>query len=103
MQLREATDDDILGVVSILILIHQDILKQLLILGQHIGAVAQQDVGLQQQIVEVHSAVGLAAAAVLGVDVAKVWHLHMSILGSIDRVSNIGAWRDEAVLGKRYA
>ena len=103
MQLREAADDDILGVVSILILIDQDILKQLLILGQHVGAVAQQDVGLQQQIVEVHSSVLLAAAAVLGVDVTKVWHLHMTILGSIDRVSDIGTRRYEAVFGVRNA
>ena len=103
VQLREATDDDVLGEVGILILIHQDVVKQLLILAQHIGAVPEQDVGLQQQVVEVHRAVLLAAAAILHIHIAKVRYLRLTILGSIGRVGNVGCGRNKTVLGKRYA
>ena len=103
VKLREAADDDVLRKVGILILIHQNILKQLLILGQHIGTVAQQDIGLQQQVVEVHCSVLLATTAILHIHIAKVRNLRLSIFGCIGRVSHIGGRRYKAVLGKRYA
>ena len=96
---REAADDDILGIVGVLILIHKDILELLLILRQHIGAVTQQDVGLQQQIVEVHSSVSLAAAAVLHIHLAKLRHLHLSVLGGKARVRHIGTRGNQGILG----
>ena len=38
MQLRKAADDDVLGVVGVLILVHQDIFELLLITRQHVGS-----------------------------------------------------------------
>jgi len=44
--LRQAADDDVLRVVGILIFVDQNIFELLLITLQHVGTVAQQDVGL---------------------------------------------------------
>ena len=79
--------------------IHKDILELLLILRQHIGAVTQQYVGLQQQIVEVHSSVSLAAAAVLHIYLAKLRHLHLPVLGGKARVRHIGTRGNQGILG----
>ena len=99
MGLRQAADNRVLRIVGVLILVHQNIAELLLITGQHVGAVAQQDVGLQQQVVEVHRPVALAALAVDVVDVAELGNLRLPVLGGVDRVGQIGAGRHEAVLG----
>ena len=46
VMLRQAADDDVLRVVGILIFVDQNIFELLLITLQHVGTVAQQDVGL---------------------------------------------------------
>ena len=84
--LRQAADDDVLRVVGILILVDQNIFELLLITLQHVGTVAQQDVGLQQQVVEIHRAVVLAALAVDIVDIAELGDLRLPVFGGIDRV-----------------
>ncbi|CDC95621.1 putative uncharacterized protein [Alistipes sp. CAG:268] len=99
VELREAADDDILRIVGVLVLIDQDVFEELLVARQHVGAVAQQDVGLQQQVVEVHRAVALAPLAVDVVDVAEFGDLRLPVLGGVDRVGQIGPRRHEAVLG----
>ena len=95
--LREAADDDVLRVVGVLILVDEDVAELLLIAGQHLGRVAQQDVGLQQQVVEVHSAVALAALAVDVVDVAELGDLRLPVLGGEGRIGEVGAGGHEAV------
>ena len=99
MGLRKAADDRVLRIVGVLILVHQNIAELLLVAGQHVGAVAQQDIGLQKQIIEVHRAVALAALAVDVVDVAEFGNLRLPVLGGVDRVGEVGAGRHEAVLG----
>ena len=59
----------------VLVLVHQDVFEQLLVARQHVRGVAQQDVGLQEQVVEVHRAVALAALAVDIVDIAELGDL----------------------------
>ena len=99
VRLRQAADNRILGIIGVLILVDEDVFELLLIAGQHVGAVAQQDVGLQQQIVEVHRAVTLAALAVDVVDVAELGNLRLPVLGGAGRIGQVGARRDEAVFG----
>ena len=103
MQLRETADDDVLGVVGVLILVHQNIFELLLIARQHVGGVAQQDVGLQQQVVEIHRAVALAALAVDVVDVAEFGNLRLTVLGGVDRIGEVGAGGHQTVFGIGYA
>ena len=103
MQLRKAADDDVLGVVGVLILVHQNIFELLLITRQHVGSVAQQDVGLQQQVVEIHRAVALAALAVDVVDVAEFGNLRLTVLGGVDRIGEVGAGGHQTVFGIGYA
>ena len=103
MELREAADDDVLGVVGVLVLVDQNVLEQLLIARQHVGAVAQQEVGLQQQVVEIHRAVLLGATAVGVVYLAETGHLRLTVLGGIGRVGRIGRGGDQTVLGEGYA
>ena len=99
VELRQAADDDVLGVVGVLVLVHQDVFEQLLVTRQHVRGVAQQDVGLQEQVVEVHRAVALAALAVDIVDIAELGDLRLPVFGGIDRVGEVGAGRHQAVLG----
>ena len=101
--LRQPTDDDVLRIVGILILVDQNILELLLIAFQHVGTVAQQDVGLQQQVVEIHRAVVLAALAVDVVDVAQLGNLRPPVFGSVRRIGQIGPGGDQRVLGLRDA
>ena len=96
---REAADDDILRIVGVLILIHEDVLELLLILRQHLGAVAQQDVGLQQQVIEIHRTICLAAAAILHIDIAELGHLQLPVLGGKACVRHIGTRGHKGVLG----
>ena len=103
MQLRKAADDDVLGVVGVLILVHQNIFELLLITRQHVGSVAQQDVGLQQQVVEIHRAVALAALAVDVVNVAEFGNLRLTVLGGVDRIGEVGAGGHQTVFGIGYA
>ena len=97
--LRQPADDRILRIVGVLVLVDQNISELLLVAGQHVGAVPQQDVGLQKQIIEVHRAVALAALAVDVVNIAEFGNLGLPVLGGAGRIGQIGARRDEAVLG----
>ncbi len=103
MGLRQAPDDDILGVVGILVLVDQNILELLLVTGQHVGAVAQQDVGLQQQVVEIHGAVALATLAIGVVDIAELGNLRLTIFGRVSCIGEVSARRYQRILGERDA
>ena len=89
MELRQATHDDILRVVSILILIDQHILESLLIARQYLGMVAEKEVGLQEQIVEIHRAIEFATTAILNIDITKLRYLRPTILGCEHRILDV--------------
>ena len=103
VELREAPDDDVLRVVRVLVLVDEDVLELLLVAPQHVGVVAQQDVGLQQQVVEVHGAVVLAALAVDVVDVAELGNLRLPVFGGVICRGEVGPGRHQAVFGIGYA
>lgn len=69
----QGAHDVVLGQVGVLVLIHQQVLEALLVLQHHLGMVAEEDVGEEQQVVEVHGAGTVAASGVLLVDGADVW------------------------------
>ena len=72
-------DNQMLGEVCILILVHQDILEALAIFRQHVGMVAEEDVCLEEQIVEVHGPRLQAAVLVARVNVPEQGDLGMDI------------------------
>ena len=54
--------------VGVLVLIDENIAEVLLIVMENVGVVAQQDVGVVEQIVEVHGSGGDAAVAVTAIN-----------------------------------
>ena len=54
-----------LGEVSVLILIHQYIFEEFLIVASDIGVIAQQKICIDEDIVEIHSVGALASHAIL--------------------------------------
>ena len=103
MGLRQTADDDVLRIVGVLVLVHQNVFELLLVARQHVRTVAQQHVGLQQQVVEVHRPVVFAALAVDVVDVAELGNLHLPVLGRIGRIGQIGPGGHQTVFGIGYA
>ena len=99
VKLRQAAYDDVLRIVGVLILVHEHIPELLLVAGQHVLAVTQQYVGLQQQVVEIHRSVLLAALAIDVVYVAELRYLLLTVLGTVRRIGEIGSGRNQAVLG----
>ena len=51
---RELLDDEVLGEVGVLVLVHQDVRELVLVLQKQIGEIPQQHVHLEQEVVEVH-------------------------------------------------
>ena len=57
-----------LGKVSVLILVDQHVAEKFLIMVEQVGIVAQQDVGIVEQIVKIHGSCSEATVAVGAVD-----------------------------------
>ena len=68
----ELPDDGMLCRVGVLILVHQDVLKALAIMFTHLRLLTKQEIGVEQQIIEVHG-IGLVATLAIGcIDVAHL-------------------------------
>ena len=61
MLFRQLFHNQVLRIVGILVLVHQNILKIPAVLVQNLWMITKKDIGLQQQIVEIHG-VGLSAS-----------------------------------------
>ena len=79
VSLAQPLDDQVLGEIGILVLVHQHVAEKVLILGQHVGMVAEKDVGLQEQVVEVHRPGLETTALVTGIDLADKGHTRLRI------------------------
>ena len=66
--LCQAAYDEILRVVGILVLIYEDVPEPVPVLFQRVGKVPEKDVGVYQQVVEIHGVVGLAPPGVFEED-----------------------------------
>ena len=90
--------DQMLGEVGVLVLIHQDILELIAVSLQHIGMIAEQYVGLHQQVVEIHAVACAQPALIALIDLMNHWSLgHLVILHYLC-IGSIHARCDEAVL-----
>ena len=97
--LAQLIHDQVLREVGVLVLVNKDILEKVLIPLQHIGVVAQQDVGVIQQIVKVHRSGDVASFAVGLVDVRRLGAHGIAV--GIDEIliAFIVVGTDERILG----
>ena len=96
--LGQLEHDAVLGHVRVLILVHKNVAELLLVAGQHVGMVAEEQEGIEQQVVEVHR-VGLAATLpVAAVHVAQGGHLGRTVVLIRFLVAGIVGRRHEVVL-----
>ena len=94
----ELADDEVLGEVGVLVLVDQDEGKLLLVLVEQVGEVAEQDVGLEQEVVEVHGAGALQPQVVPCVDLGDSRAARLLVLPHDVGVGCIILWADEVVL-----
>ena len=71
MQFTQPVDDQVLRIIRILVFIHQDIKKFILIFFQHIREITKKDIGIQQEVVEIHCAGFPAACCIHLEDLAQ--------------------------------
>ena len=64
--------NQVLRMVCVLVLIHQHVFKPFLVLGKHLGEIAEQDVGVQQQVVKIHGSRFFAAYAIGLINLGQV-------------------------------
>ena len=92
---------DILRHIGILILVNKHILELCLILLKHLGSIAQQDVCLEQQVVEIHRTIALTTLTVVGIYLAKLGHLRLTIFGTKRAICYVCTWCNKAVFSHR--
>ena len=93
----------ILCVVGVLVLVDEDVLESVLVFQQHIGEVAQEYVGVEEQVVEVHSHSVAKTAVVELVDLANHWLVGCLVGLLYLGVGAVVLGSYQAALGHRYA
>ena len=94
----ELFDDEMLGTVGVLVLIDEHIAEILLVELEHIGMVAEEDVGIDQQIVEVHGSCLETAVPVVPVDNVQQWALGACVVGEEFLVCTVHTRSNQVVL-----
>ena len=99
--LRQLPYDGVLGIVRVLILIHEHEMEMLLILLQNLRMLCKELVGIDQDVIEVHG-VGLSAPVhVALVDLTRLWN-PAGLVGLLQLgISHISRRRHQPVLGCR--
>ena len=96
--LAELLQDQVLGEVRVLVLVHEDVVETVRDGQERIGVVAEQDVHVQEDVVEVHDP-GLAAQlGIKPVDRMDFRLLRSAVVHQGRLVGGIGRRRDQVVL-----
>ena len=95
----ELEHDAVLGIVGVLILVHQHIAELRGILQTDVGMVLEQEEGMHQQVVEVHGIALPAALPITAVDVADGGHLRLHVRLLDGCIRGIGIGQYQVVLG----
>jgi hypothetical protein len=99
MLFAEAEDDGMLGVVGVLILVDEDVLESLAILVKDGGMIPKEEIGLEEQIVEIHHS-GLATPELItGIEVANERDPAVDIVLPGFAVVFVGGGGDKGVFG----
>ena len=72
-------DDGMLGVVRILVLVYKQISKAVAVTLANVGMIAEQKIGVQQQVVKIHHVRLAAAVAVFLINLRHPGHIHRRI------------------------
>ena len=99
MLLGQLQHDAMLGEVGVLILVHQNVAELLLIAGQDIGMVAEEQEGVEQQVVEVHGVRLPAPLPVAAVHLAQGGHVGGLVDLAGFAAGGIGGGCHQVVLG----
>ena len=101
MLLREPVNDDVLGIVGILVFVDKDVVKPGAVLFEHSGKIAEQDVDVHQQVIEIHG-IGLETpCGIMPVDSGHLRHPRGFVgLGDL-RYGAVLLCGNEVVLGMR--
>ena len=97
--LRELEHDAMLGKVRILILVHQHIAELHGILLADVRKVAEQDIGIDQQVIEVHGIALTATLPILAVNLVRSRHLGIPVGLDYFGIRSIRIRRHQMVLG----
>ena len=92
-----------MGEVGILILIDEQVVNALLPELQYIGMLAEEDVDLQEEVIEVHRIGSLEFALVVQVDFVELRQTTLCIVLDEVAVGGIGTGSDQAILRRRDA
>ena len=101
--LSQSLHNQILRIVGILILIHQQIMKILLILAQHLHIVLEEHIGHIQQIVKIHRITCFQSTIIFGINTSHLWYTSKAILHDILPICTIRCRRKQLVFGHRYS
>ena len=101
--LTELLENEVLGHIGILILVHKDVVEA----GRHgiesLRIVPEQDVHIQQDIVEIHHPSLPAFFGITGVDIADFRLLGVRVIDNGLCILLVRLRRYQVVLGHRYA
>ena len=96
---RQPAQDDVLGVVRILVLVHEDMVEPAGDFQAMRREPGQQDIHIQQDIIKIHHPGLLALGAVQGVDFMQPRPFGMQVLHHHVCIGPVGIGRDQVVLG----
>src|SRR5690554_1381860 len=94
--------DEVLCKIGILILINQDELEPVPVVFQYIGIIAQQDIGIEQQVVEIHAVSCLEPVLIKPVDLMQLRSFGKSVVLDNLTVLCVHPGGQQAVLCTRY-
>ena len=97
--LAQLVDNQVLREVGVLILVNQDVAEELLVLFEHLLVVAQQDVGVEQQVVKVHRSGNVATAPIGPVDSGCLGALGVTVGIDEGLVAGIVIRSNQGILG----
>ena len=99
MLATQLIDDEVLREIGILILVDQDIAEEVAVLLCYLGVVAEEYVGVEQEVVEVHSTGTETSLPIYTVDVVHHGALLLDVHVAQFAIGGIGAGSDKGVLG----
>ncbi|CRH69242.1 Uncharacterised protein [Chlamydia trachomatis] len=99
----ELFHNEILGKIGVLVLVDEHIAKLLLIALQHVGVVAQQQVGVKQQVVKVHGSRNATTLAIAGIDFCRERTTAIAIFGHNIGIAGIVCRRKHGIFHHREA
>jgi len=98
---RQLPHDGMLGIVRVLILVHQYVAELPCPLGPHLGMLVKEQPGIYQQVIKVHGIRLSAPLPVPAIDVADGRHTCRLVRFTHLRVGRIGRGEHQPVLGVR--